>query len=306
MQFETPEQKNSYDGLVERLSERPIELIPLAAVTTKEELLERFPSTKIIACDFYISGVELDEHVSGGFSDGAITSVDHHAPVSVMSRQISSATLALDYVREHGPARDEVVVVNHTDCDSVLSSAIVRGILPPEQRFSDAAIAADHTGAENDIADLLQALDSKRDMQFSLRNLEALLVGGSVDEDAQTLLDKRLENRMRAKRLVDKGKFLQIDGVHFAEVNEKFDAAFLPALLPDAQIIIVGSPMPDAPGKLEIKLRLGQAAPEGIELNTLGLPDFGGRWNAGSTKRHGGTSLTTEEYARHVAGLIGR
>lgn len=304
MNFESVEQKGRYDGLVERLSERPIELIPLAAIVSKEELLERFPSTQIVACDFYIGGIECDEHVASGFTDGVITNIDHHAPVNIMSRPISSATLALEYVREHGPVGEGVVVINHTDCDSVLSSALVRGILPQEQRFSDAAIAADHTGAENDIADLLQALDSKRDMQFSLRNLEALLTGGALDEEAHNLLNKRLEDRMRAKKLVDGGAFQEIDGVYFTSVTEKFDAAFLPALLPTARVIIVASAMPDAPEKFEIKLRLGQAAPEGLGLNTLGLPDFGGRWNAGSTKRSGGTSLTAEEYAKHVARLL--
>lgn len=51
------------------------------------------------------------------------------------------------YVKEEGIASPaDCVVINHTDCDSVLSSAIIRGILPPEKRFGDAAIAADHTG----------------------------------------------------------------------------------------------------------------------------------------------------------------
>ncbi len=36
---------------------------------------------------------------------------------------------------------------------------------------------------------------------------------------------------------------------------------------------------------------------EGNKLNTLDLPDFGGRWNAGSTRRFGGTSIHPEEYA---------
>lgn len=56
---------------------------------------------------------------------------------------------------------DAVLIIDHLDRDSILSSGILLGRLPPDPRLSEAAITADHTGAENDIADLLQGLDAE-------------------------------------------------------------------------------------------------------------------------------------------------
>jgi len=85
--------------------------------------------------------------------------VDHHAPVPSMARRVSSANLALRYVRQCGVLPSEaVVLISHTDCDSVLAAGILRGILPPLDAFGEAVMAADHTGAPNDISDLLQSV----------------------------------------------------------------------------------------------------------------------------------------------------
>ena len=65
-------------------------------------------------------------------------------------------------------------------------------------------------------------------------------------------------------------------------------------------MILVGSPMKSHPEKTYIKVRLGMRAPDGFVINTLDLPDFGGRWNAGNTKRHGGTAIPIAEYAEIV------
>jgi hypothetical protein len=54
-----------------------------------------------------------------------------------------------------------------------------------------------------------------------------------------------------------------------------------------------------------MKLRLGLAAPPGLTLQRLGVqafdPRYGGRWNAGSNKRGGGTDIPPERYAQLVA-----
>ena len=58
----------------------------------------------------------------------------------------------------------------------------------------------------------------------------------------------------------------------------------------------------------ETKIRLGLAAPDGSSLFALGVltaePTFGGRWNAGSTKRAGGSRVTPREAALRLAELI--
>ncbi len=238
-----------------------------------------------------------------------ILNIDHHAPIKRFELPVSSATLAVDYVHQFGIWDKGLVAVNHTDCDSALSSAIMRGILPPDQKFSDAAIAADHTGEENKIADLLQALTDKRDLDFSLRNLELMMAGKEIDVEAKALLEKRLTERKHAREFVENGAFRFVGSVAYAESGTKFDGAFLPALLPDAAVIVLASPLRDKEGKHmpginEVKLRLGKNVAEGVTLHGLGLAEtpinFAGRWNAGNNKRRGGTTLSANECAEVV------
>jgi hypothetical protein len=58
-------------------------------------------------------------------------------------------------------------------------------------------------------------------------------------------------------------------------------------------------------GGLETKVRLGRAAGSGETLYSLGIhrwePHFRGRWNAGSTKRSGGSTIDPVSLARHLA-----
>src|SRR3712207_2255748 len=131
-----------------------------------------------------------------------------------MRRRISSTGLAVEHVRRHGPAgRDTMVVINHTDCDSVLSSAVVLGLLPPEPAWADAAIAADHTGAAHPVADLLQSLEHERDFAMSLRNLLLAGAGAPVEAAASARLGERLRRRERAAALVAGGAFRPIGGL---------------------------------------------------------------------------------------------
>jgi hypothetical protein len=88
-------------------------------------------------------------------------------------------------------------------------------------------------------------------------------------------------------------------------LDEAIDGEFFPASLPDASVILMASRRPKQEEGWNIKLRLGNAAPDGFNLHTLKLeefdPKYGGRWNAGSNKRGGGTRLATEQYARRIA-----
>ena len=53
-----------------------------------------------------------------------------------------------------------------------------------------------------------------------------------------------------------------------------------------------------------MKVRLGAGAPQGMTLQGLGIetfdPAYGGRWNAGSNKRGGGTTLQPAQYAERL------
>ena len=92
-----------------------------------------------------------------------------------------------------------------------------------------------------------------------------------------------------------------MDGqIAFARLPEALDGEFFAPLLPSAVLIAIASPHPTNPGMTEVKVRLGNAARDGASLHSLNIPsfdpNFGGRWNAGSDKRLGGTGLTIEEY----------
>lgn len=300
-----PKEKN----IIEKLKENPITLINEKGKNTLDGLREQFGNQKIVVCDFDIDDIERKgqgQERSWGFEWKNVLNIDHHIPIKRMQRYISSTNLAIEYVKDQGIVKkDWIVVINHADCDSLLSSAIIRGILEPKEEFGEAAIAADHTGKENKIADLLQALMKKRDLEFSLRNLELLLNNQSLEEEAQKLLKKRLQERLKVKEIVKSGKFQQTGKVAFTVLEEKIDAGLLPAFLPDAQIIMIASPLETDPKKWEMKLRLGVNVPAGFILDKKLIvskldPNYGGRWNAGANKRGGGTNMNPEEYAKKL------
>ncbi len=291
----------------------PLTLLPESSKVTLEQIKEQFGTDKqVIVCDFYINDIEKMEESrrdSYGLAIDNVINIDHHAPISSMERKISSATLAIEFVKEKGILPDAEIVINHTDCDSVLSSSIIRGVIPPEEIFSEAAIAADHTGEPNAIADLLQSLQTKRSVEYSLEQLQQLLLNAPLNPEAQLLLEKHLQDRDRAKEMVENGMFTVLGKVAYAETDIKFDGSFLPALLPESWVIILSSPYKKdgvtVPNQYEAKIRLGKKVPEGFTLQQLGLGEtdirWGGRWNAGSNKRAGGSSLTAEQCAKIIA-----
>jgi hypothetical protein len=268
--------------------------------------LERdYPDQEIFACDFYVPEIERKgREVIGGYQWGRVVNVDHHAPTRAMERCVSSANLAIERIQALGfPSHPYSVVINHTDCDSVLSAGIMAGHLKPEARFGEAAVAADHTGEENAISDLLQALRQHRDYALSLRNLRLLLAGEPLEKPGMEALSERLRKRELARRRL--GKFIMQGQMAYAEFEEEMDADFFLSLLPDAVAILISVPSIKAAHRHDIKLRLGHAAPEGFSLHALQITQYddgyGGRWNAGSNRRNGGTGKSVDDYAKEAA-----
>ena len=301
------------DSILERLKERPITLLDKDVKLTMENTMALAPGQTVVICDAPVEGVDEGEPSHFGHWRDNVLNIDHHG--KGFGRQISSTNLAISFVKRFRPIVDELLCVTHTDCDSVLSSAIMRGLIPAdEELFGKAAIAADHTGKANPIADLLQALDEKRDLEFSLRNLEAYLEGRSIDPEAQEMLDKRLLDRERARIIADGFKSNASGRIHYAYIDKKIDAGFLPGLLPEAALIVVFNPLIDKatkqaiPGVLEAKVRLGNAAPADLDLPKIMKAvdsNFGGRWNAGSNGRYGGTELDPETYIKAIESIMG-
>ena len=257
------------------------------------ELKDQFPDQKICVCDFHITDSEKGESTPSGamFFDGLL-SIDHHATLPEMMRRVSSTIFANKYAAEHGALDDSyVVVINHVDTDSVLSSCIMRGLLEPDEKFNTAAIAADHTGEENLISDLLQSMGDDTGLQTAVE-----------------MLRKVLERRVWARRdlLAHKDEFETDGRIVFKKLDRKIEAGLVPGLFPDAEAVILAWLMPaGSPGKWGIEVRLGLHV-AGIALNELDLPDTGGRWNAVGTTRHGGTNIEPERYVKIVKEKLAR
>ncbi len=306
MKFEDQSNEHKVDTSI--LEKFPVNLYTEKSLISIEEIQETYGhEEKIIVCDFYIDKLEKQKNVlieKWGLEFENIINIDHHAAIESMQRFISSAPLAIKYVKENGPQSEAITVINHVDCDSVLSSAIMKGVIAPDNIFAEAAIAADHTGDENKIADLLQALQDKRNYDFSIRNLKLLLEGKVIEVEAQELLEKNKAEREKAKTFVEAGAFLTKGPISYALLDTKIESAFFPSLLPEASIIVTACPFrnendKDASDKLELKIRLGKNTIPNLTLDKLNLSDtpihFGGRWNAGSNKRAGGTTLNIDE-----------
>lgn len=294
------------EDLIEKLRENPIELIEESQNIDPEKLKENYQG-EIIICDAYVNEIEKTnfDPENNTFSDEKIFSIDHHAPIEQFEKNISSTNIAIEFVKKNGPITDRTTVINHTDCDSILSSLIIKGILPPDEKFGEAAISADHTGAENEIADLLQSLQYERNIELSLKNLQLLLEEKPLELKAQELFQKRIAEREKVKEIVANKDFEEINGIVYTELNEKIDPTLLINQLPEAKIILSFSPLPKDPSLSEVRIRRGMSAPDELSLNKLNITDFdpnwGCRWNAGSNRRGGGTKLSSEEYTKRLS-----
>lgn len=278
----------------------PIVMYPKKNIIMQEELLKTYGNEydTIFACDFPVRDIWKEDEIQGGYRNGKIINIDHHSPTERMEKKVTSTELAMDYIRQYGTVSEKaVLLINHADCDSVLAGAVLRGIIPCEKRYIDAAVAADHTGEENDIADLLQSFDfrNNRDTEFCLRNLKLFLNSETMEKEAEDMLRERKADREEVKQLVKDTKGIEKEKVPLLITRKRIDTAFLPALLPEAEVIVTAYPLSENPSKWGVKLRLGSKAPESFSLSSLPLPEeFGGRWNAYSNTRGGGSSTEPE------------
>lgn len=276
------------------------------------------PPGRIYACDFYVDGAEHGLEVPWGTEFGRIVHIDHHAPGHRMERNVTSTILATDFVEARSAIEPgSYVVINHTDCDSMLSSALMMGLLPPSPEFVAASVAADHTGEQNTIADLLQSLDDGREghrthEQYaeSLRNLRLLRDGRPVEQQARRAMELRDAKRSQAEAAVMSGKVKDHGGIAFGVVEGEIEGAFFPSLLPHSKLIVVACPRPGVLGDWIVKVRLGSAAPPGMTLHSLAIkkfdPEFGGRWNAGSNKRGKKTILHPDAWLEAMHQRVAR
>lgn len=294
-----------FKDLLAKFKGRRIDLADEKQHLIAAELIRNYPGRMIYVCDAYVKGIENGFLERNVLRLSNIIGIDHHAPSKIFAKKISSVNLAVDWVNERGVASgNSIVVITHTDYDSIISSLIIRGIIPPKKIFADLAIIADHTGEENEMVDLLQSMSSAHDLGFSLRNLERWSQDLPLEPRSQEMLSDLKEERRRAVESVRNGSFRKIGMVYYAELSRKIESAYFPALMPEAAVILTFSPHRKNKGFWEAKIRLGNAAPESIYLNELGINEFdpfwGGRWNAGSNRRGQGTKIPIGDYAKFL------
>jgi hypothetical protein len=314
-------------NLIERFNERPVIFLPEKSIITYEEVeTARVESDArvLFACDLYIEGIESFEK-EGYFEEGKVINIDHHSESTNYKKHISSANLAIEYIKKHPDFLSGTrALTHHTDCDSVLSTALMSGIIEPDEKFGIAAIAADHTGMPNEIADLLQAIkdgpdgdngekstseSNKQKYLYSLEQLQNLLSGKDLDIKAQDLYNNRLQERELLRNMIDEGKF-QFAGnndevVYLESGQEKFDATLLIGLFPQAKVIFTARKITD--GKTIANFRLGLGAPAGSDIRSIMIAieePFGGRWNAGANRRSGGSDSSAKEIADKIEAYL--
>jgi hypothetical protein len=166
-------------------------------------------------------------------------------------------------------------------------------------------VAADHTGEPDPIADLLQGLQRHRDVELSLRNLLVLLDDRPLEPTAAAALATRRAQRDEAIGMLERSQVRWTDPVAWIELGRATDLLFLAGRIPTAAVVLLFTPRGDGTERRNAEFRLGGAAPLGLTLHSLRLAEFdqgyGGRWNAGSNKRAGGTDLVSAAYAEEVA-----
>lgn len=293
------------------IAESPgITLIEKHSKNTSSDIRRLFPEGPVIVCDFPLSDiVDESSSIAGCPRIEEILNIDHHLPFESMERFISSGNLAAQYLRsQNKPAKSTPILVNHTDCDSTISSLMMRGHIPPADIFESAVIAADHTGAQNPIADLLQALDPLADLSKSIRNLGLLLSEQALDPECQKLVEQRALNRIRAKEILDQKRFKIIDNLAVVEIDgERIGGElFLPHFSQNSVLVTFRNRPED--GRQEARLRLCAGAPEGFSLHKIDMesvdPGYGGRWNAGSNRRSLGSNIPQDQYLQKLSAAL--
>jgi hypothetical protein len=273
-----------------------IVLLPVFNTITASKLKNKFPGKRIFACDFPVMDAHKGIATPWGFTYEDVENIDHHAPVPSMQRPISSGPLSITYVKRYGPANkgNDQIVLHHTDCDSVTSGLIMQGYLPPEDKFGAAAVNADHFGGTLPIANLLQSLQYTRNLPLIMRELNYYLEIGEFSNTARPFIQARDEKKRNIETLIEQGKVKTTNGITYMKADFNIDSSLFPAYFPESKGIVVS--FPGNKGISNISVRLGPLAPEGLYLEDLQFPNWGGRWNAGSTRRLDGTDQPIEKY----------
>jgi hypothetical protein len=288
-----------------------------------DNILKESSEDIIFVCDMNIKGIEGNKdsclmeygYKFQGVVDGrevTIYNIDHHGNDETFFKPISSANLAGVFMSKYSSEVDEKdfeVIINHADCDSISSSYIISNQIKDEEilnKLGEAAICADHLGAENDICDLLQSLEDFRDYNLSIKSLENYLNGEEQSTAIKESVIKRKKDRETIKELSKNIKITH-GGVAYIISKDPTDVGFLNCYAPDEALLVCYFQdfiNKDGENILSAKVRLTKKGMnKGLNLKNIMLnvdERFGGRWNAGGNRRNNGCTCSMEEYLQKL------
>jgi hypothetical protein len=103
-----------------------------------------------------------------------IVNIDHHANLPELQKIVSSHHFATAFPRLRRQLPEVPLVITHTDPDSILSVLMLSGRVPDKllADYLEAVIAADHTGAQTDLGDLISAIQADHNLKLSMEVVE--------------------------------------------------------------------------------------------------------------------------------------
>lgn len=97
-------------------------------------------------------------------------SIDHHAVFSAPPDELTSAKLAFELWKKRALFNETRIIVTHTDPDTILTLALIWNLVPINRivEVISAATAADHTGEDTPLTQLLDFAEVHNDIDLSL------------------------------------------------------------------------------------------------------------------------------------------
>lgn len=286
--------------------------------------MKRKVSSTNLACAYVLNNKNT-------LSEDPYEVVAHHADVDSFL-----ATLVLRGVIPPDKGIEEAAIAaDHTGKDSAIADFLQASQEEEKTKISKSESNYQNTFkflAEN-FAKVLQKIDINELYQMKsdelLGKLKDKKLGIGVDSRLIANLEGRNNKRKKVEELVKNvGKengFNEIkegSGVFYVDVDEEIDGELAPAVFAEnglnANIIVISYPYLD---RRATKVRLGEYGMiNKLDLQSLDLGSFvkaidkngnqteksgyGGRWNAGSDKRNGGSLFNGKQFAENILKLL--
>lgn len=235
-----------------------------------------------------------------------VYNIDHHYDNQYIGVNLSTTHQAIIFnqLKQMYAKESDVILINHPDTDSILACAAISNPTLSEKvihTFSKSALAADHTGEPDLLADIINGYYYLNDPIKSLKLVKNFLDSDSdlskLGEEANQRYQTVIARRQLAEKLVKNESFLHAgNGVYWIKLDTYIETTMFAnvfrKLKLDAKVIIVGVPSEKHKGKWKISMRAVNDFDLVISMKQiaadLGLSryGYGGRAKGGSTGRN--------------------